>query len=111
MRGLTRSLASSPVDRHEVIDPTSNRNRHRIIGSIESLSESAGTMYNPALRSDAEISPSIKRHNPIKKPVYNDNNELVDPGDSSPEMELLWEKIDKLKDKLDKAPPGTRYYY
>lgn len=111
MRGLTRSLASSPVDRREVIDPTSNRNRNKVVGSIEQLSEAAGSMFNPAFRSDSELSPSVTHRRPIQRPTYDDDGNMVEEGDYSPEMAALWDTIDKLKQKLELAPPGTRYYY
>ena len=62
--------------------------------------------------SDNDKGPRYKVYKPeIKRPKYDDNGNMIDPGDSDiPGMVELWERIDTLQERYDmykgKIPPN-----
>ena len=105
----------SARDRREISQP---KRRYNSWATKDEKNESLD-----ALMEDPNIAPQIEARQQdagprykvfkpeIRKPTYDENGNMIDPGDSDiPGMVELWEEIDKLQERLDmykgKIPPN-----
>lgn len=107
VRGHDRHTFSTPADRKEIQDPARVRRRRKDDLSVEGYIENPVHAKTGLLSSDNEPVYTSPKRTPIRRPTYDEEGNMLDPGDAVdldgniiPQFFDLWDSIDRLQARI-----------
>lgn len=108
LRGHDRDTFSTPADRKEIEEPRRAKRHSQKSVSVEGFVEDPTHAKTGLLSSDNEPVRTSPKRDPIRRPTYDEEGNLLDLGDAAdldgnpiPQFFDLWDSIDRLKARLD----------
>lgn len=108
VRGHDRHTFSTPADRKEIQDPARAKRRKKETLSVEGYIEDPVHAKTSLMSSENEPVYTSPKRLPIRRPTYDEEGNLLDPGDAVdldgniiPQFFDLWDSIDRLTARLD----------